>query len=160
MSTTIQASYPDEEAAADAVRLLTDAGFAPTDITVSQLDANQRESSFIIRLVVVIVVWSVVGGAVGVGLGALFWLFIGPEGTTGFIIQAVVWAIFGHLIAGMWAGYLLLADRTGPELPHERAAPNVRIAIRCRDGDAVTRARDALARVHGNDRPVGDPPAE
>lgn len=49
----------------------------------------------------------------GVAIATVF----GPDGTDGLIIQAVSWAIFAHLLGGMWAGYWLLADRSREEMP-------------------------------------------
>lgn len=63
------------------------------------------------RLVLIIALWSIIGTAAGAALGALLSYTFGPHGTEGLILQAVSWAIFAHLLIGMWAGYLLLADR-------------------------------------------------
>jgi hypothetical protein len=38
------------------------------------------------------------------------------------------WAIFAHLLIGMWVGYLLLADRSGREIGASRP---VLLTARC-----------------------------
>jgi len=73
-----------------------------------------------VRVVVIIMLWSIVGAGIGAGLGAALSLTIGPSGTSGLIIQMVSWAIFAHMLGGIWAGYLLLADRSGREIGHGR----------------------------------------
>jgi hypothetical protein len=85
------------------------------DAAVTQPAETASEGRFMGR-VVVVVVWSIIGTAVGAGLGAAISLTIGPSGTSGLIIQMVSWAIFAHLLIGLWAGYLLLADRSGREI--------------------------------------------
>lgn len=85
----------------------------------------------------------------GTGLGALVWLIFGPEGMTGLVIEAVVWGIFGHLIAGMWAGYILLADRTQPDLPHDRASAVAQLTIRCPNEDAARLALEVVVTSGG-----------
>jgi hypothetical protein len=93
--------------------------------TERSTDQTTHENRFMGRVVLVIIGWSIVGAAIGAALGVVFAMTIGPSGTEGLIIQVVVWAIFAHLLIGMWAGYMLLADRTGPELPATRATPVV-----------------------------------
>lgn len=83
---------------------------------VAAMEGGGREVRFMGRVVFWIVLWSIPGGLVGAALGAGLAAVISAT-TEGFIVQTVSWMIFGHLIAGMWAGYLLLADRTGPDLP-------------------------------------------
>lgn len=68
-------------------------------------------------MLVLIVLWSIPGDVFGAGFGWLLAETIGPEGAAGLIVQLVSWMIVGHLIAGMLAGYLLLADRTQREMP-------------------------------------------
>lgn len=80
----------------------------------SMVEETVGEVRFMGRIVVVIALASVVGTAIGAALGASFAFTIGPPGTSGYIIQIVSWAIFMHLLIGMWAGYPLLADQLGP----------------------------------------------
>lgn len=143
MATRIRATLPAGDTPATLAERLAAAGIDPAAIRVS-VQAADREKSFIVRLVVAIALWSITGAAAGVALGALIWLLLGPEGTTGFIIQAVVWGIFGHLLAGLWAGYLLLADRTQEDLPHDRPAGTVTITIVCHDEEATELVRSLL----------------
>ena len=141
MPPEIRATFPNEADARQAAEHVTAAGINPTAITITS--DNDSEGPFLTRLVITIALWSIAGGIIGVGLGALIWLIFGPEGTTGLLIQAIVWGIFGHLIIGMWAGYLLLADRTQPDLPHDRPAYTLTIHV----GDQATLklANDVLA---------------
>ena len=80
------------------------------------------------RVVLVVAFWSIIGTVVGAGLGAALSFTIGPSGTSGLIIQMVSWAIFAHLLIGLWAGYLLLADRSGREIGAGRP---VILTVRC-----------------------------
>lgn len=142
--TEIRLGLPGGDAATSLIASLTEAGIDPDTIVLSVPDA--RESSFITRLVIAIALWSVVGAVVGVGLGALIWLVLGPEGETGFVIQAVVWGIFGHLIAGLWTGYLLLADRTQEDLPHDRPDMSVTLTVVCPDDATAAIVADVVER--------------
>jgi len=89
------------------------------------------------KIVLIIALASTVGTAVGAGLGAAFAFTVGPPGTSGYIIQIVSWAIFMHLLIGMWAGYLLLADRSGREI---RGSGPVTLTVRCANIDATALA--------------------
>lgn len=91
-----------------------------------------------VRLVLIIAAWSVAGTAVGGAIGALLSYTVGPHGTEGFILQVVSWAIFAHLIIGLWAGYALLADRSGRELADEE--PLVSFEVDRADAPALARA--------------------
>ncbi len=91
------------------------------------------EGRFMRRVVVIIALASVAGTALGAALGAAFAFTIGPPGTSGYVIQIVSWAIFMHLLIGMWAGYLLLADRSGREV---RNSGHVTLTVRCANIDA------------------------
>ena len=80
------------------------------------------------RIVLYVVLASVVGHRSLVRPSALPSPYtVGPPGTEGLIIQVVTWAIFAHLIIGMWAGYLLLADRTAEDLPAVSAPEDPRV---------------------------------
>jgi len=107
-----------------------DAGIGPDDITVRGADdpSAATEGRFMGRIVLIIAFWSVIGTAIGAGFGVALALTIGPSGTQGIIIQAVSWAIFAHLIIGMLAGYLLLADRSEREMS---VAPEALLVVRC-----------------------------
>jgi hypothetical protein len=69
---------------------------------------------------VAILLWSVVGAIPGAAFGWLLAQTIGPEGTAGLVMQVVCWTIVGHLVGGLLAGYLLLADRSEEEMPPDR----------------------------------------
>lgn len=98
-------------------------------------DETAREGRAMGRIVAIIALASVVGTAIGAALGVALHVTIGPEGTSGLIIQVVSWAIFAHLLIGMWAGYLLLADRTEREIG--RAQPVI-LTLRCANIDPNT----------------------
>jgi hypothetical protein len=143
MPTEIRAVFPSDAAARTAADRLAAAGVDASAVSLVGPGVN-REGSFITRLVFTIAFWSIIGAPIGVGLGTLLWLILGPQGTAGFMIQSVVWGIFGHLIAGMWAGYILLADRTQPDLAHDRASAVALLTIRCPYDEAARLAREIV----------------
>jgi len=81
-----------------------------------------REARFVRRVLIRIVLWSIAGAGPGAAFGRLLAETIGPDGTAGLIVQVVCWMIVGHLLAGMLAGYALLADRSAEEMPPDRPA--------------------------------------
>jgi len=96
------------------------------------------------RIVLVVIGWSVIGTGMGAALGAILAVTIGPSGTQGLIIQVVSWAIFAHLLIGMWAGYILLADRTERDLPAVRDATPVVLNLQCATIDETERLATGL----------------
>lgn len=127
----VSAPFADAEGAVAAVEALVAAGIPREAVSVT-LSATQ-EGRLLWRLVISIVLWSILGGAVGAGAGlALARAGIGPSGTTGTLVQAVSWLIIGHLLAGMWAGYVLLADRSHREMASDRES-RATVTVRCRD---------------------------
>ena len=140
MSTQIRATFPGVRSAQEAQRRLIADGVPPADVSLavgapSLVQESAREGQVMWRIVVIIVLASAAGTAIGAAFGAALALTIGPAGTSGLIIQVVSWAIFAHLLIGMWAGYLLLADRTEREIG--RARP-VLLTLRCDSIDANT----------------------
>jgi len=137
----IQATFASAPDARDAVERLRSAFPAIGAISFRETTSpsltteTAREARTMGRIVVVIVLASIVGTAIGVVLGVLLHILIGPEGTSGLVIQAVSWAIFVHLLIGMLAGYFLLADRSEREIG--RARP-VTLVIHCASIDADT----------------------
>ena len=129
---TLSARFAGDTRAKDVVQALLAAGIPSAAISVTGTAADSAsDSRFLGRIVVLIVLWSIPGGAVGALLGlALTLTGIGPDGTSGAAVQVVSWLIIGHLLAGMWAGYVLLADRTHRELAPAPAAEMV-ISVRC-----------------------------
>jgi hypothetical protein len=114
----ITAAFPDAPAEA-AVRTLTEPRIPDSSIDIAA-GVPGRETAFIRRLVVIIVLWSILGGAVGAAIGLTLAVTIGPEGTSGLLFQVVCWMLIGHLIVGMIAGYWVLADRTHREMAPDR----------------------------------------
>jgi hypothetical protein len=117
----VTAVFPDSRRAAAARDRLIAVGvpaanMAVCDATVTKATETASEGRFMGRVVLVVAFWSIFGTVVGAGLGAALSFTIGPSGTSGLIIQMVSWAIFAHLLIGMWAGYVLLADRSGREI--------------------------------------------
>jgi len=109
-------------------------------------DLGKREAKFMGRIVILVALWSVFGTALGAGLGVLIAVVFGPDGTDGMIIQAVSWAIFAHLLGGLWAGYWLLADRSKEEMPIPGGF--VLLTVECASIDGTERAAVKL-REHG-----------
>lgn len=147
---TLTATYGDGAHAQEAAEALRAAGFTPDNIdlrravAITQSTKRRRgPSSFLGRLTWIIVLWSIPGAIIGGALGLLLaWAGIGPGGTDGAVLQIIGWAIFGHLIAGMWAGFLLLSDRSQQEFNPERDANEMIVTVRCR-----TRAEIDIAGV-------------
>ena len=123
---------------------------AVRDATVTKAAETAGERRFIGRVVLVVAFWSIIGTAVGAGLGAALSLTIGPSGTSGLIIQMVSWAIFAHLLIGLWAGYLLLADRSGREIGAGRP---VILTVRCGTIDETFLAEQLRAGRDGRGGP-------
>jgi hypothetical protein len=104
-------------------------------ISAQSIQKSAGEGRFMVRLAAIIVLASAAGTAIGAGMGALIAYVFGPHGTSGYVIQMVSWAIFAHLLTGMWAGYALLADRSRRDIV--RSGP-VTLAVRCANIDATT----------------------
>jgi hypothetical protein len=134
-------------AAADALRA---AGFADDAITIAggaptTAPKREREERFLGRLVLIVVAWSMVGTAVGALMGLIFnALSIGPGGTGGLLIQVASWAIFAHLIAGMWAGYALLTKGESREPVRHRADGQAVVSVAGSAEDARAHAAHVL----------------
>ena len=92
-------------------------------------EARHREARFVWRVLVAIVLWSIAGAVPGAVFGWLLAKTIGPEGTAGLIVQVVCWTIVGHLLAGMLAGYALLADRSAEEMPPDRPVSLLTVCV-------------------------------
>jgi MFS family permease len=143
---SVTSDFADPRSAVRAVRSLADAGF--TAAASSPMDtlfqASHRENRFMRQVVLYIILASILGTAAGAAIGAVLSYTVGPSGTEGLIIQMVSWAIFAHLIVGMWAGYLLLADRTQEDLPAV-SAPRTRVLVECVSINDANRAAAILA---------------
>lgn len=111
----------------------------PADVATAE--GVGREVRFMTRVVLWIVLWSIPGGVVGAALGAGLAALLSSS-SEGFIVQTISWMIFGHLIAGMWAGYVMLADRTGPDLPAVRLP--ALLTVDCANIDAIDMLADRL----------------
>jgi len=121
---TITAVFRAPAQAETAAAALAESGMPLTSIELQHgtlPEARHRESRFVWRVLVAIVLWSIAGAVPGAAFGWLLAELIGPEGTAGLIVQVVSWTIVGHLLAGMLAGYALLADRSAEEMPPDRA---------------------------------------
>ena len=149
----VAGAFDDERAARNAASMLRAAGVRDEDVEVvsAALAAGavggRGEVRFVARLVWVVVWWSILGGAVGALLGAgIVWAGVGGGGTLAIVLQIIGWMIFGHLIAGMWAGYALLADRSKREFTPAGADGGQlsMVHVRCRDRVQIERARDVL----------------
>jgi len=125
MADQIEATFPLLRLAQEARDWLAEEGVPTSDMTIALdvtnlPDETAREGMIMSRIVLIIVVASLFGTGIGAGLGAILSATVGPSGTQGLIIQMVSWAIFAHLLIGMWAGYLLLADRSEREIGRSR----------------------------------------
>jgi len=105
----------------------------PTSIT---------DTGFLVRFLVIVAVASIVGTALGAAIGLGFSAAgITPDNTESLVLQAVTWAIFWHLLIGLIAGYVLLADRSQDEWrPGKKAA----LTVTCADSESVGGLEEAL----------------
>lgn len=147
----VVASFPDAASARRAETALLAARISPESIVVAGAEPSaiaarpQAEERFIGRLVLIVVFWSMVGTLFGVVMGLIFNAAgIGPEGGAGIGIQVASWAIFAHLIAGMWAGYALLTRGESREpathIPGGRAV----VSVHARSGEEHVHIADIL----------------
>jgi hypothetical protein len=126
----LTAAFASRGEAERAVAALRASGISPSAVELREAPLPpipQREGRYLWRLLVIIVLWSVLGGVFGVLVGLVLWATIGPEGMNGLIFQAVCWGIVGHLVVGMIAGYVVLADRSEREMEPER--PEVVVTV-------------------------------
>jgi hypothetical protein len=147
----VAGSFVDESAVRAAVGALRASGVRDDDVEVVAAPASSTRAAgevrFVWRLVWIVVLWSLVGGVVGALSGAgVVWAGIGGGGTLAIVLQIIGWMIFGHLIAGMWAGYALLADRSKREFaPQGVDAGRMSIVrVRCCDRPQIDHARRLL----------------
>jgi hypothetical protein len=106
---------------------------------------REREERFLGRLLLIIITWSIVGAGVGAVMGVAFNLLgIGPGGTGGLLLQVASWALFAHLIAGLWAGYALLTRGESREPVRHITGGRVLVAVWCGGSATSTRATSAL----------------
>jgi hypothetical protein len=138
--------YPGTEFANAAINALTDAGIP---LRAIELTTPGHEGRYLWRILISIVLWSVLGGAIGAIAGLVLALAgIGPGGTTGAVVQVVSWTIAGHLLGGMWVGYALLADQTHGEMAPDRASEAVAtLTVRCRNETELQTAQRVLDEV-------------
>jgi len=119
----LRASFAHPAAAEAAATILAESGTPGSAIELRHNvlpEARQREARFVLRVLVAILLWSIAEAVPGAIFGWLLAQTIGPEGTAGLVVQVVCWMIVGHLLAGMLAGYALLADRSAEEMPPDR----------------------------------------
>ena len=170
-SLTIVAAYRDAFAANAAAARLYAAGVPATAVTLAggapatSPSPAEREAGFMWRLVLIVVFWSMVGAAVGVVMGiVLAAAGVPPGGATGVGIQIAAWAIFAHLIAGMWAGYALLTRGESRQPVTTVRGGRVLVSVRC-DATQATGIRATLreagaltlATYAADGRPIAEP---
>ena len=135
--------FADGDQANAAVEALIAAGIPAGAISVAGAGSG-HEGRFLGRIVILIILWSIPGGALGAATGLLLaFAGIGPEGTTGAVVQVVSWLIIGHLLAGMWAGYALLADRSHREMALS-GNEGITVSVKCRTDAETAAARRVL----------------
>jgi hypothetical protein len=143
----VSGAFRDDIAARSALAAFQDAGFAPGVIAVHRelaRDGTRGETSFLGRLVWIIVFWSIPGTIVGALAGWGIAVLAGIDDTTGIVLMVVAFAIFGHLIAGIWAGYVLLADRSEREFSAPGERGRTVLEVRCRNREELERARQLM----------------
>lgn len=144
--TRVVGAFGDSAAARRAADALRAVGFDDAAITIAggapsgQQPKREREERFLDRLLLIVVAWSIVGTGVGAVMGLIFnALSIGPGGTGGLLLQVVSWALFAHLISGMWAGYALLTTGESREPVRHMAGGRAVVSVWCDDDDQRSR---------------------
>ena len=120
------ATFPDSRRAESALKQLGESRRSVSFSATAATDLEARETRFMGRFLLVIVGWSIIGTLIGAALGVGIAYAIGETSTEGILLQVISWAIFAHLLIGMWAGYVLLTDRIGPD----RAATSPPVVLR------------------------------
>ena len=150
--TRIVGAFVDDGSVRDAVSALRTAGIEEAAITIAggtpatPPPKPEREERFLGRLVLIVAAWSIVGTGVGAVMGVVFnALSIGPGGTGGLLLQVVSWALFAHLISGMWAGYALLTTGESREPVRHIPGGRVVVSVWCADDDQRDRVRRVLS---------------
>jgi hypothetical protein len=149
-------AFADGAAARRAADALRNACFDERAITVAgdseaaPAPKREREERFLGRLLLIIIGWSIVGTGVGAAMGVAFNLMgIGPGGTGGLLLQVASWALFAHLIAGLWAGYALLTRGESREPVQHIVGGRVVVSVWCEGSvtsdEATLALRDAGA---------------
>ena len=120
----IVAAFPEAVSARAAMERLRDAGFASGDLelmgaapAVRPAAGEGPDAPVLGRVFWQIVLWGIVGAVIGGVIGfALTALGVGPDGTAGRALQIAGWAMFAHIIASLWAGYVVLGTRSTRDL--------------------------------------------
>ena len=147
---SVAGAFRDDASARMAALALQDAGFPAGAIAIRHEPSwaprvrARSEMSFLARLVWIIVFWSIPGTIIGALAGWGIAVAVGIDDTTGTVLMVVSFAIFGHLIAGIWAGYLLLADRSEREFAPPAEAPPITVTVRCANRVEIDRAQTTL----------------
>lgn len=150
---SVVGAFPNAEAARACADALRAAGVPSSAIQVAGgatrvVAPAEREAPFLGRLVLIVVAWSIVGAVAGAIIGlALNAAGIGPGGAAGLGIQIGAWAIFAHMIAGMWAGYALLTSGESRRPAHRPGGASV-VRVHCDEASCApvaARMREAGA---------------
>ena len=155
-ATYVVASFDGPAAARAAMERLRAAGFAPDAIELvggpsaapAVRPAQHRDAPVLRSVFWQIVLWGVVGAVIGGLLGlALVALGVGPDGAVGAGLQIAGWAMFAHIIASLWAGYLVLGTRTTRDLTWQpQRQGRTLLRVRCAteaDAERATAELDA-----------------
>jgi hypothetical protein len=167
MEFRVVGSFRDAARAQECMAALRGGGIDPTRISVAGESGypaprppRDAEAPFLGRLVVIVVLWSMADGSAAMGLAQRA---ASARRAAGIGIQIASWAIFAHLIAGMWAGYALLTRGESREPVRRTADGRVLVSVRC-DGEAASRAASEILRrgaaavgvYDASGRPVSD----
>lgn len=93
-----------------------------------------------------ILLWGALGAVIGGVIGVAFVAAgIGPGGPAGAGLQIAGWAMFAHIIASLWAGYVVLGTRSTRDLTWQpQRAGRVLLRVRCDGPGAAARAQAEL----------------
>lgn len=146
------ASFADAAAARAAMERLRALGFAPDALELvggapaPAVCAQHRDAPVLSSVFWQILVWGTVGAVIGAVAGVAFVATgIGPGGPVGVGLQVAGWAMFAHIIASLWAGYIVLGTRSTRELTWQpQRQGRILVRVRCATPDEPDRASSEL----------------
>lgn len=150
----VVASFDGAAAARAAMERLRAAGFPPEALELvggspRPVDRTQNRDAPVLRSVFwQILLWGIIGAVAGGLLGvALVALGVGPDGGVGAGLQVAGWAMFAHIIASLWAGYIVLGTRSTRDLTWQpQRQGRTLLRVRCAtDADAESAMADLRA---------------
>lgn len=150
--TSVVASFGDAASARTASERLRGLGFAPEALELvgeappAVVRPQNRDAPVLATVFWQIVLWGIVGAVIGGLLGVAFVATgLGPDGAVGAGLQIAGWAMFAHIIASLWAGYLVLGTRSTRDLTWQpQRQGRILLRVRCASAEESDRATSEL----------------